>query len=178
MRKKAIKMLAGLCAVAVFGLAGCSSNSQMLLGPTGDVMRCSSSGYGLGGVILAGNIMADCMKNYKSLGYRELEEVGAIGLQLSEQKDTDLGLKIVKVFDPSLTLVNGINPGDTLTSINGVKVNKKEEIVLVYGDIGSTIEIETIQKGITKKHLLTRKPYGVAFNIPDLTPKHAYESKL
>lgn len=173
MRCNVITVMVGLFAVGVLGLTGCVSNSQMLLGSAGDVRRCASSGYGLGGVILANNMMDDCMKNYKGMGYREIENVGAIGLQLSEQKDTDKGLKIVKVFDPALTLVNGINPGDTLISINGVRVNKKEEIVMVYGDIGSTIDIEVLQRGSEKKHSLLRKPYGIAFNIPDLNQKTA-----
>jgi uncharacterized protein YceK len=51
-------------------LGGCASNYQTLRNEKGDSIRCTSSGYGLMGSVIANKHFNDCVENAKQRGYK------------------------------------------------------------------------------------------------------------
>ena len=51
-------------------LVGCASNYQVLKDGKGNQIKCTSSGYGLMGSVIANKHFNDCIENAKQKGYK------------------------------------------------------------------------------------------------------------
>ena len=129
-----------LCKLAVVSLlSGCVAQSQVYINPARHTVRCSSSGWGVSGVIASGINMGNCSTDYANLGYLPLEEAGVTGINFLKANDP---LVINKVVAGSPAAKANIVAGDTIVSINGEKpANAGEAIKMLFGRAGSTITL-------------------------------------
>jgi carboxyl-terminal processing protease len=133
--------------MAFFGLSGCASNSQTFIGPSGEIKNCASTSMnqGVGGVLLANSRFNKCVEQIKSLGYKELETVGTIGISIYNAEAD--GLKVMKVFDNSPAAKAGIVRGDLIVAINGNKVLQSNDFAATQGSIGSPVDLTINRSG-------------------------------
>ena len=132
------------CSAAAL-IAGCVSPSQVLVGPQGDARRCSASGWGYIGAPLAEHSVHTCADDLKGMGYLPAEEVGTLGIQLSE---ADPRAAIVTVVAPNSPASRaGIQPGDQIVKVNGLPVlDRAAARTMMFGKAGSTVNL-TIKRG-------------------------------
>jgi S1-C subfamily serine protease len=140
------KIVLVLLGLVFLGLSGCTSNSQTFIGPSGEIKNCASTSMnqGVGGVLLAKSRFNKCVDQIKSLGYKELETVGTIGI-LINNAEAD-GLKVMKVYDNSPAAKAGIVRGDVIVAINGNKVLQSNDFAATQGSIGSPVDL-TVNRG-------------------------------
>lgn len=68
----------------VLALVGCASPSQVMVNDQGQIIRCSSSGYGLMGAATAVSMTNSCIEDHKKMGYRELDGKAASALAVNQ----------------------------------------------------------------------------------------------
>lgn len=127
-----------LALIACF-LAGCTSQSQLMINPARQTIRCTASGSGIDGLIITNSAMSSCVDDYAKLGYIPIEESGVSGIWMSKP---DLSLDITKVAANSPAAKAGIVQGDVLVSVNGEKpINASEAVKLLFGRSGETVTV-------------------------------------
>lgn len=135
-------------------LAGCTSQSQLFINANGNIQRCGSYGYGVGGIILANKIMRDCEKDMKLAGYIEIEKAGVIGVVLGDS------VNIIKVMPHSPAERSGIKPGMIVRAIDNKTVRTKNEAVnLMFGEAHTKIMISCNDS----TYVMQREPYTDIF---------------
>lgn len=131
--------------VALVLVAGCVSPSQVLVGPQGDARRCAANGWGYVGAPLAEHSVHNCVADLRGLGYLPVEEVGTLGIQLSE---ADPRAAIVTVVGPNSPAAHaGIQPGDQIVKVNGLPVlDRAAARTMMFGKAGATVNL-AIKRG-------------------------------
>lgn len=150
-------MKARIMAVVATLLAGCTAQSQLLINPARQTMRCSAHGIGLDGVIVTNANMSNCVSDYAKLGYIPIEESGVSGIWMSKP---DLSLDITKVAHNSPAAKAGIVQGDVLVSVNGEKpINASEAVKLLFGRSGDVVTVVVKGGGGQRSVTLVLAPY-------------------
>lgn len=150
------------CIALIFILSGCASYTKMMVAPDGQMQRCAATGFGLIGMVGASNTTDDCVKNFKSAGYLEIEKAGVVGFMVSDSMD------ILKVQDNSPAKTAGIQPGDKLVSVNGIPVKSpKDSSVMLFGDVGTKVTVKISHNGQDSDHELVRAPFSTVFGSPE-----------
>lgn len=145
-----------IACIAMCYLSGCASYSQTFIGTGGEIKNCASTSQdqGLGGVLLANNRFNRCVDDLKNHGYKEIENIGSIGILLYSADAS--GLKVRQVYDNSPAAKAGIVRGDKIISINGKAALQKGDCDALQGDIGSPVEIVVSRDGEIKPFSLIR----------------------
>ncbi len=118
-------------------LAGCVSQSQILMNNQGQGVRCPSSGYGLAGMMVSSKNQNNCVEDYKRMGYVEIEKVGVTGIMRTED------CSVIKVFKDSPADRAGMKVGDVIERVNGQPVrNNKELTMAALGLAGNPVELK------------------------------------
>lgn len=126
-------------------VAGCVSPSQMLVGPQGDVKRCAANGWGFVGAPLAEHSVHNCTDDLKGIGYVPIEEVGTLGIQLSQADPQMVTVSVVAANSPAGRA--GISVGDQIVKINGQQVlDRAAANTMMFGKAGDSVTL-TIRRG-------------------------------
>ncbi len=135
--KKSLVIASSVVAALV---SGCVSPSQMLVGPQGDVRRCSAAGFGFIGAPLAEHSFNVCVDDIQSLGYVPVERAGSVGIQLSAADSKSTIVSVVMPNSPASAA--GILVGDRLVKINGQPVlDRAAAKTLMFGKLGESVTI-------------------------------------
>ena len=146
-----------LLVAAISVLAGCTSQSQLLINSSRQTIRCTASGSGIDGLILTNSAMSGCIEDYAKLGYIPIEESGVTGIWMSKP---DFSLDITKVAANSPASKAGIVQGDVLVSVNGEKpINASDAVKLLFGRSGETVTVVVKSSGGQRTVPLTLVPY-------------------
>ena len=141
---------------AICFLSGCASYSQTYMGTGGDIKNCASTSQsqGVGGVLLATSRFHRCADDLKDHGYKEIENIGAIGILLYP---ADIkGLRVRKVYDNSPAAKAGILRNDIIVGINGKDVLQQGDFDVTQGEIGSPVDLKVSRGGIATSYTLIR----------------------
>jgi C-terminal processing protease CtpA/Prc len=127
-------------------LTACSSPSQMLVGPHGDIRRCASAGFGLMGATLAKHSFNNCVEDFRNEGYLPVEEAGTIGIQLSAADAKTATVTVVKPNSPAAQA--GILVGDQIVKVNGlVALDREAAKTMMFGKAGDNVNITVSRNG-------------------------------
>lgn len=151
-----IKMVFIIPSVAFLALSGCVSNSQTFIGPKGEIKNCASTsqGQGLGGVLFANSRFNTCVDEIKTLGFKEIETIGTVGILTSSVEAN--GLRIIKVYDNSPAAKAGIINNDLIVEINGNKPIRDTDFSSTHGNIGTTVDLTISRDDILSNYTLVR----------------------
>lgn len=142
--------------ITICTLSGCASYSQTFIGVGGEIKNCASTSQdqGIGGVMLASGRFNRCVDDLKQHGYKEIENIGAIGILVYSADSR--GLRVRQVYDNSPAAKAGIIRGDIIVSINGKEVLQKGDFDAAQGEIGSNLDLVVSREGVTKSYSLVR----------------------
>ena len=142
-------------------IAGCASYSQMFVNSEGRIMRCSHTGGGGIGVVMATQAQRNCMSDLKDLGYIEYEKAGGIGVVLKDQQFENREAIVLKVLPGLPADKAGIMVNDKIISVNNTQCNTiKECRIAMFGEAGRPTEISVLRNGekINFKIILEQAP--------------------
>lgn len=150
-------------------ISACVSNSQTLISSGGDIKTCASTSQAQGiiGVFLANSRFSNCIDDLKNHGYKEIEQVGSVGITLYTA-DTK-GLRIMKVYENSPAAKAGIVQGDIIIAINEKKTLQKGDLDIVQGEIGTSVSITISRNGVENKYTLKRSKFYYSKALEDIT---------
>jgi S1-C subfamily serine protease len=156
-------------AVAPLTFFGCASDSQTFMGPNGELKTCASTSQaqGITGIILAHNRFTRCVDDIKANGYREIEDIGSIGIMLYSSEAS--GFRVSKVYDNSPAAKAGIVRGDFITAINGQYTVHRPDVFSVFGEVGSPVEITISREGKEATYRLVRVSFKYSRVLEDIT---------
>jgi S1-C subfamily serine protease len=133
---------------------GCTY-SQNLINPEGQVITCSSWGWGCIGGPIAINTFNRCIETYQQLGYVEIEKVGVPGFYLSEESPPTV-LRVQPGYPAEKV---GIMAGDTIIAVNGQKISsRKDAYILGFCKAGDVVSYEILRKEEHKSFSLVTVP--------------------
>jgi S1-C subfamily serine protease len=136
--KKLLFLVFLLCFLFIFGC----SHTQNLINPDGQTYTCSSHGWGIIGGPMGINILNNCVKAQKQLGFVEIEKVGVSGFFLSEWDPPT----ILKVQPQGPAAKAGIQSGDKIISVNGQPAHSiKDALILGFGTPGQVNTYEILR---------------------------------
>ena len=139
-------------------MTGCVSNSALMVGPRGKVVRCSSSGWGYIGIPMATMNFNDCKKDYSRMGYLPMEDAGFIGIILNEQQTSGQNV-VARVIDGSPAAKADIRSNDIILEVNGHKPAGLDDLHnLMFGKKDTPVELSVMHEGETKNLALVRAP--------------------
>jgi len=140
-----------LLSLSVFGC----TYSQNLINPEGQVITCSSWGWGCIGGPIAINTFNRCIETYQQLGYVEIEKVGVPGFYLSEESPPTV-LRVQPGYPAEKV---GIMAGDTIIAVNGQKISsRKDAYILGFCKAGDVVSYEILRKEEHKSFSLVTVP--------------------
>jgi C-terminal processing protease CtpA/Prc len=147
----------------IFFLTGCVPKTQMMINASGTMMKCYSYDAGSLGIPMAFEIQNDCTESSRKAGYLELERAGVVGLTFNQDDPPT----VIKVENNSPAQKEGIVPGDKVIAVNGQSVKKVIEVkALLFGPIGTQVEILTVREGIEKAYTLILTSYVDIYGTP------------
>lgn len=140
-----------ICAMLAV-IVGCSSPSQMLVGPQNNTVLCSATGWGYIGAPVAHHEYSKCVHNYETMGFLPLEDAGLVGIQFSP------GTFIIMGLTPnSPAAAVGIALGDKLLQVNGAPVSDAQTAQkLIFGQAETPVTITIQRNGQTIPYTLIR----------------------
>jgi S1-C subfamily serine protease len=114
-----------------------------MINSEGQVIRCSSYGWGIIGGSMAIHIFNDCIASHKQMGFIEVENVGVPGFYLREGDPPSISQ--VQPGGPAEKA--GMLAEDKIISVNGQKVKSMKEVLICgFCKPGEIIKYE-IQRG-------------------------------
>ena len=140
---------------------GCASYSNLFVGPNGDMKRCSSSGRGIIGIILAQEVENDCEKDFLSAGYLPIDKAGAIGIIITA---SDTIVTILKVYAYTPASQDSLLSGDHILEIDNARVKTPAEAnILLFGPVDKPVTLIIERNGRISRHEITRATYKGIF---------------
>jgi C-terminal processing protease CtpA/Prc len=126
-------------------------------------MRCSGTGWGFIGAPLAQRAYDKCVSDLRSVGYLEVEEAGATGIQVSLADPTTA--RIIAVMPNSPAANAGVLVGDRIIEVNGQPVATTAiALQLMFGRKGETVSIR-VRRGEEEKPFTLARTSRAALRI-------------
>jgi len=147
----------------IFLLCASCSYSQLMMDPNGQIIRCDSYGWGYVGGPMSKQIQNDCIESHKRIGFVEIEQVGAIGINMNKETPPI----IIRIAKGSPAEIAGLALGDQILKIDGQKVIRGEMAqALFFNRPGMPIELTIMREGIERRFRTVRKSYLEVFGLP------------
>lgn len=149
-------------AILIAFLSGCASQSQILINQdTGKLVRCSSYGWGISGTAVSLMNQNNCTRDYKMMGYLEIEKAPTAGFSYVKKGESILenmnDPAVVGIVNPNgPAYAAGMRSGDIITGRGEDKIN-------CIGDMISTKDKYKIGDIVTYR--VTRNGSQLEFNI-------------
>lgn len=146
-----------VCALGLIFLTGCASYSAVMMGPTGDAMRCSGAGAGLIGVALASSTFNQCNEDLKRMGYLPMEEAGYVGVVFPLEAKPGEEIVVGRVLADSPAEKAGIKGGDVIAKIDGQAPSGGKDCAnLMFGRKDTTVRLDVKRGGETSSYAILR----------------------
>ncbi len=147
----------------IFFLCTSCSYSQLMMDPNGQIIRCDSFSWGYVGGPMARQIQNDCIESHRRMGFVEIEQVGAIGINMNKETPPI----ITHIVKGSPAEIAGLALGDQILTVDGQKVIRGEMAqALFFSRPGMPIELTIMREGIERRFRTVRKSYVEVFGLP------------
>lgn len=146
-------------------LAGCATYSQMFINAEGQIMRCSSTGQGMIGMMVAQGAESSCEHDLRAAGYIPLYDAGVIGITLVTTRTDSAEILSVKKDSPADSA--GVVAHDKIIMVDSIAVtNYIDTQHLLFGHAYTTVKLTILRGADRKELLLTRMPYTELYGNP------------
>jgi len=144
---------------------GCATYMQLYTNADHEVINCSATGQGAFGMATAADAVNTCKMQMRAAGFIEIERAGVIGVMLSASEPGDPVL-IIKVTHPSPASEAGIQPGDIMVEISGIKItNVTDAKHLLFDEKNTPVTLVVTRGGQSITYDLIRESFSKIYGI-------------
>ncbi len=165
-RSHIIKLCLVICCSLL--ISSCSiSATKYFINTKRELTACTSSyqAWGLGvasAAIANSSNIESCTKQLKAMGFFSVSEIGDAGMNLS----TSGTVSVVGVAENSDAELQGIKVGDQILRVSKQAIQTDNEAYnLLFGDIGTRVEVITLRKSDTLRYSLVRESFGKLWKL-------------